>query len=191
MKRGMKRGILVFIAVVGMALILVQIQQEKSKTNSFQIEREPVSSPSASVEVSKATPKPQKGIEKIAAVKSAPIHEAQSEFGKKLTQTLQTLPTLESLKSLSSEEVHQTPQILLEAGMRIGEIETELEQDASRGPEVIQFYDHCLQRGDLAVAVRALCYVNLKRHDAQHSRLNDPEIPKYVKNLADRIRSQP
>lgn len=67
------------------------------------------------------------------------------------------LPSFEDMKSLSEGEVHGTPEIVLQAGGIIGEVELGAQRDKSQRAFAMIFFRNCAQDSALVHSVRALC----------------------------------
>ncbi len=67
------------------------------------------------------------------------------------------LPSFEDMKSLSEEEVHGTPEIVLQAGGIIGEVELGAQKDKSQRALAMIFFRNCAQDSALVHSARALC----------------------------------
>ncbi len=80
-----------------------------------------------------------------------------------LSEALQTLPTLEEISDLKEEEVHHTPEIVMNAGTKIGELITAANDEPTRREETAKFFLSCAEDEDVVASIRALCWKSLTR----------------------------
>jgi len=92
----------------------------------------------------------------------APAPSAQEKFQQKLKAAQETMPTSEQLAELPEEQVHGTPQPLIQASIQIGEIAEAIAKNPALGEQGMEFYGNCARRRELAVSVRAHCLHNLR-----------------------------
>jgi hypothetical protein len=92
----------------------------------------------------------------------APPAADLAEFQKKLDSTQDALPSSEKIETLPSEEVHNTPQLLIDASFQIGELAEAIAKNPALGAQGMDFYGKCARRGELAISVRAHCLHNMR-----------------------------
>ena len=111
------------------------------------------------------------------------------QFEDVLNETLKTLPRKEQLSHLTAEEAHHMPDILVQAGEKLGVIAEALAKNPDLAPEGAEFYQGCAQGPDLSDAVRALCLGNLMKLAQQDASIdvNPIDYPDNVRRLADAL----
>lgn len=132
-------------------------------------------------------PSPAAGLSGPTQSKAPGMSEAT--FSKLSGEILKALPTLQMLRELSPEEVHRTPDLILEAGMELGKIARALEENPALSRSAFEFYKQCAERADLPRSVRALCLSNAKPLASRLEGIGSVSVPKSVEELADRARS--
>ena len=70
---------------------------------------------------------------------------------------LHSLPTLDDLQNLSMEEVHHTPEMILNGGELIGRIQDQAENDPSKRMAAMDFFRKCAEDHLMATPLRAVC----------------------------------
>lgn len=114
------------------------------------------------------SPEPQSSKTKV--VSDSPVKNPSLEaipkldsenLNPELLKTLESLPEIEDIQALSAEEVHHTPEIVIEAGKKIGEIMEEAEENPESREEVMNFLVSCSEGENILPSVRALCYRNV------------------------------
>lgn len=73
---------------------------------------------------------------------------------------LDMLPTMNDLKALSEEEVHHTPQIILEGGRIIGQMIERADNNPELREETVKTLQACAESDEIATAIRAVCWKN-------------------------------
>jgi hypothetical protein len=124
----------------------------------------------------------------VAPIAAAPVVVAstpeQTEFQKKADSAQESLPTSEKIQALSPEEVHNTPQPLIDASLQIGELAEAISRNPALGAQGMDFYGKCARRGELAVSVRAHCLHNLRAlGKSRNEAANEQGISEGVLNL--------
>lgn len=109
---------------------------------------------------SKSTPVPSKILNSGEAEVSG--EQKKKDFIEMAQRILRELPTREDLKSLSPQEVHRSPQILMDAGLALGQVAERLDQNSELIHEALGFYQDCAGNAELPSSVRALCFSNLE-----------------------------
>lgn len=100
----------------------------------------------------------------LTSIEKAPIgtendlEEENNEVAAELNKALNELPTLADLQSLSEEEVHHTPEVVMEGGKLVGEILEQAEKNPARREETVKFLAKCSEAQDVVPAVRAVCW---------------------------------
>lgn len=105
-----------------------------------------------------ATPKKieSASVEDIPSAKE--VIESKVILSTELEKSLKELPTVDDLQTLTEEEVHHTPEIVIEGGRRVGQILEEAENHQERRQETIKFLVECAESKNVVPAIRALCW---------------------------------
>lgn len=107
-----------------------------------------------------------------------------------LSVAMKQLPTIKDMEGLTDEDVHHTPQSVLEGGMLIGELLEDAEKNPERREETLKFFKSCAENDELMPAIRAVCW---KRTLDQIPKWNvflpisDANVPDDIKNLASKL----
>ena len=117
-------------------------------------------------------------------VSSTPAREKMALL---VEDTLRRMPTVQDLRALAEEEVHFTPQIIVEAGKRLATIALLAQDEPDSAPGAVSFYETCASDRDFPVAVRAVCYSNLMSMDLSRSHSIADGVPKEVRELASQL----
>lgn len=96
----------------------------------------------------------QKDIEDFKGVTLGSVEKLRQN----LQQVLKTLPTVDDVAKLSDEEVHSTPQILLEAAARLGAATDEISGHPEYKTIALEFYSSCAQQAKGLLPIRSVCY---------------------------------
>lgn len=114
--------------------------------------------------------------------------EAKKKFLELAENVFQRLPTEEDLQKLSSDEVHFTPQKILEAGVELGRIAELLEQSPGLASEALLFYKKCTLENRFPVSIRALCYSHWRDLDPEGPQSYDQtSLSGQIRSLADQL----
>lgn len=89
---------------------------------------------------------------------------------------IDSLPTIENLKALPEEQLHHTPEIILNGGALIGRIEDQAQQNPSARKEAMRFFKECAEAQNIALPLRAVCLRKI------HKLIPDWEIPVLLSN---------
>lgn len=89
------------------------------------------------------------------AVASIPTSSALEA---ELDDALDDLVTMDDLQGLSASEVHETPDLILEAGSSLGELQEKAQKAPSRRQATLEFFSSCAQSEDIATTIRAVCW---------------------------------
>lgn len=84
----------------------------------------------------------------------------REEFAKLSQNVLSSLPNKATLKKLTDEEVHETPKIIMEAGVKLGLIAQAIANEPSLQKDGFEFYRACATSEKNPNSVRALCFSN-------------------------------
>lgn len=100
------------------------------------------------------------------------------------------LPTLNDLGRLTEEEVHHTPEIVLQGGKIIYETLEEAENHPERREETLAFFFDCSSNQDLAPAIRAMCWNKAVKAVSRWDifiPISEYNVPNEIKLLAEKI----
>lgn len=127
--------------------------------------------------VSSTTPPP----EVMPKIISPPIKQDE------IPVVIEELPSLPDFSSLSEEEVHQTPEALIQAGEVVHRLIATAEEEPIKRRAVLNSLLTCAANADYPAALRALCYREglngMQRWDEALS-LSDYAIPVEIQTLA-------
>lgn len=100
------------------------------------------------------------------------------------------LPSLPDFSTLSEEEVHQTPEALIQAGEAIHRLIAEAETEPRKRKATLSSLFGCAANEEYPKALRALCYregvSGIQRWDEAIS-LSDYSIPLEIQTLAQKV----
>ncbi len=134
--------------------------------------------------VAQATVDPQVGV--VTAV--VPNIHSAAEFSALTADVLRALPQLKALQGLNDEAVHNTPDIIREAGVALGQVAQLVHDNPAYEEAGVRFYDECTLQGGGINSIRALCYANLKRLSTKLKLpLEEEKYPADVRRLAAHI----
>lgn len=103
-----------------------------------------------------------------------------------LKQARASLPRRNQLRQSTPEEVHGTPASVVQAGRALGQLAEHLHTHPEAVSQSLGFYLECAGDREGVSSVRALCYGNLLRHEAQmdgEQRRRFSEIPEEIQSL--------
>lgn len=167
--------ILITALIIGAVFIFTQFGSEEGSMDDAD-----------SVETAKA-------IEEAAGIpEKAPIAppEQKSSVTEELADAMTELPTLGDLKALDEEELHHTPEIVLEGGMLVGKMIEKAEVEPTRREATLQFLKTCAENAEVAPQVRAVCW---RKTLAQITEwkiflpITDAKVPDDIKELASKL----
>jgi hypothetical protein len=166
----MKKALLVFSLCV---LALVFFFQDEEEPQKMILEEE-----------NSVLPKPVEGVKKVTVTPDQSVLEAE------LDDALDDLVTMDELKELDSKDVHETPDLILDAGAALGELQEKAQRDPSRRQRTVEFFSSCAQSEDIATAVRAVCWnkvVTLIPEWDLFFPLSEAKIPEEIQLLASKL----
>ena len=107
------------------------------------------------------------------------------EYKKYLEQVMEKLPKVDDIKKLSSEELHHTPQILLDSAGDFVKILETAEISAVHRVESQKFFSECTQASAVATSLRATCLSNLvELHVTGGGKKEDFDYSPYPKTIS-------
>lgn len=107
-------------------------------------------------------------------------HQKEFKLDKILSTLFNELPRKNQIQYLSSEELHHTPDIILIAGKRLGDLRELLshsKNDPTITAKTFQFYKKCAFNKDLLKSIRTLCFIHAKEID------HNIDVPNEIKLL--------
>jgi hypothetical protein len=167
----------IFVAalIIGAAFYLLQSRPVTEKTVILEVHPEKVSEKPISNE-------PEK-------VPSAP-EEIKETFQEELADVMNQLPTSKDLQNLDEEEVHHTPDIVIEGGMMVGNLIEKAEQDPKRREETLGFLKACAENPDVLPQIRAVCWNKTLAQIPEWKiflPISDAKVPEDIQNLASKL----
>lgn len=94
-------------------------------------------------------------IRKTLIVSKESVSEESSEGA--FDHSLKTLPTADDLGSLSEEEVHHTPEMIINGGEVIARVEDEAQDNPSLRGDALSFLKKCVEDQEIVDPIRAVC----------------------------------
>lgn len=91
-------------------------------------------------------------------ITSAP--KIEDEDSEEMSRELDKLPTLEDLRLLSEEEVHHTPQAILDGGRVIAQLIEKAENEPVLREHTVNLLLECAEAENIAASIRAVCWKN-------------------------------
>lgn len=115
--------------------------------------------------------------------------QEQAEFKQLTDAAFESFPTLEVLSQLSADQVHHTPEVLIEAGRRLGEVAKALSENPNLKPAGIRFYQKTASAEGLPSTIRAMSYRHWKDLDTERFEgdQEDENIPSFIRKLANSL----
>lgn len=115
--------------------------------------------------------------------------ELQTRFAEQLSRLERNLPTREMMKHKTIEEVHDTPQEVLDAGGRLALLKEAWLNNPELKPQARAFYQTCAHQAQYLASIRSLCLVNARalNQDLHLDKMDEDKIPQNIKNIADQI----
>ena len=113
---------------------------------------------------------------------------SRDEFLNLSERVWEHVPNKADLQKLTEKDVHNTPDVLLQAGLELGSIAQAVKENPHLVPEAISFYERCSADQAKPDTIRALCFAHYRKlGERQNLRLDivSPEI----KNLSDKVMS--
>ncbi len=115
--------------------------------------------------------------------------ELKLRFAEQLSELAKALPTRDQMKKKTFEEVHDTPQEVLDAGARLGNLKKIWLATPLLKPQAQAFYKACALSVNTVTAIRSLCLVNARAltQELGLSPLDEAAIPQAIKSIANQI----
>ena len=113
--------------------------------------------------------------------------EETTSLSEELTLAMDELPTVNDLSNLSTEELHHTPEMVLEGGMLVGEMIEKAEADPARRQETLKFLKDCAENNDVVHQIRAVCWRKTLAQIPEWKLflpISDANVPDDIKDLA-------
>lgn len=123
----------------------------------------------------------------LQALKSQTVSQDTSKSALRalMTDAVSKMPRKKDLQRMSAEEVHHTPQVIADAGYRLGVIAEFLSLHPEHTKAVISFYKTCAYDSEFPTSIRAVCYSHiLKNSSSQGGELSTEGLPSEVLEIA-------
>jgi hypothetical protein len=103
-------------------------------------------------------------------------------------KALQSIPTVQELRKLTKEQLHFTPESVLNAGLEIGTAAEYIDKHPELSDDGLDFYEKCATGVNHPTSIRASCYFDFNRLAKKvGSRRASPQVPEHVRNLAEKL----
>lgn len=113
---------------------------------------------------------------------------SKKEFKAFTQEVMHAFPTITDLHHYKHDQVYFTPEIIIHAGIQLGQVEESLNLNPDLISEGIYFFKDCAQKHHLPIQIRALCFAKLTKftefNDHQQLHL---DVSDEVKELASQI----
>lgn len=103
---------------------------------------------------------------------------------------LDSLPTLDDMKDLSSDEVHHTPEVVLESAREIGRMIDAAEKNPELREKTVKFLLECAEASNVVASIRAVCWKNTMNGVSNWKvfvPVSEAKVPDNIKNLANQL----
>lgn len=103
---------------------------------------------------------------------------------------LDSLPTLDDMKDLSADEVHHTPEVVLESAREIGKMIDAAEKNPELREKTVKFLLECAESADVVASIRAVCWKNTMNGVTNWKvfvPMSEAKVPDNIKNLANQL----
>ena len=112
----------------------------------------------------------------------------QAQFDEQAAKVFEAIPTVEELRKLPADELHETPEALLNAGVELGALAELVKAHPELSERALEFYEKCSLQDSSPMSVRAVCYSDFK---TLAKRTNSgralPPVPEKVRSLAEQL----
>lgn len=128
----------------------------------------------------------------VAEPLKAPVSDSEEsdDLQTELTSVMNELPSKEDLQNLSEEDVHMTPEIVTEGGMKIGRLIDKADKDPVRREATLSFLKGCTENEEVIPQLRALCW-NETQNQIQDWQIfipiSDAKVPEDIKSLSSKL----
>lgn len=103
---------------------------------------------------------------------------------------LDSLPTNDDIKDLSPEEVHHTPELVLESAREIGKMIDAAEKNPELREKTVRFLLECAEASNVVASIRAVCWKNTMNGVTNWKvfvPVSEAKVPDNIKNLANQL----
>jgi hypothetical protein len=107
-----------------------------------------------------------------------------------LSVAMKQLPTIRDMEGLTDEDVHHTPDSVVEGGMLIGELLEQADKNPAVREETLKFLKSCAENAELMPAIRAVCWKRTLDQIPQWKiflPISDADVPDDIKVLSSKI----
>ncbi len=104
--------------------------------------------------------------------------------------SLDEFPTIADLKDLSDDEVHHTPEVVMNGGRLVGQLIDRAEKNPALREKTLQLLKSCAESDDVVTAVRAVCWKNTvtqMKNWRVFVPLSDTKVPANVLELSSQL----
>jgi hypothetical protein len=113
-----------------------------------------------------------------------------ADFTALKTNALDMIPTAAEIQKLSTEDVHFTPKVVIEAAGEIGRVAEMIAAHPELSSRGLQFYKECAEKESAVEAIRATCLSDFKILQTRTGlSAPPPKVPKRVALLAEKLSS--
>jgi hypothetical protein len=101
-----------------------------------------------------------------------------------------SLPTLDDMKELSPEEVHHTPEAVLESAREIGNMIENAEKNPELREKTVKFLLECSEADNVVASIRAVCWKNTMNGVTNWKvfvPVSSAKVPDNIKDLANQL----
>lgn len=176
MNQKKKISILIIIALVLGAVIFLNQKQESSSPVTESNQQQPAEHDHDSHEHN----------DEQKPVATKPANSTPVE----LSVAMKQLPTIRDMEGLTDEDVHHTPDAVVEGGMLIGELLEEAEKNPAKREDTLKFFKSCAENADLMPAIRAVCWKRTLDQIPEWKiflPISDADVPEDIKVLSSKI----
>lgn len=103
---------------------------------------------------------------------------------------LDSLPTLDDMKELSADEVHHTPEVVIESAREIGKMIDAAEKNPELREKTVKFLLECAESSNVVASIRAVCWKNTMNGVNNWKvfvPMSEAKVPDNIKNLANQL----
>lgn len=118
------------------------------------------------------------------------LTQPESSAPVELSVAMKQLPTMKDMEGLTEEEVHHTPDAVVEGGMLIGSLLEEAEKNPAKREETLKFFKSCAENSELMPAIRAVCWKRTLDQIPEWKiflPISDADVPEDIKSLSSKI----
>lgn len=205
-KRGFRIAVVAILIAIGVVFVLKKsLRKNASQTSQTLSQNEDITEVDSKIEsktpetsLSEPAASPQKEMPQPHSQALMPtppqpreqqMSDIQIRFAEQLSLLERNLPTREMMKHKTFEEVHDTPQEVLDAGARLAQLKEAWLNNPELKPQARAFYQTCAHQIQYLASVRSLCLANARslNQELHLEKMDEGTIPQNIKNIADQI----